>query len=273
MRPMNFLTDALVFNPQKEQLPPGFTPLAALPLVIMVGLTGVGKSTVLDQLHLPFTLLPNRRELTDAIIITSLQLDDDQPPQPVTDRLKRFEYTARYREKFEGGMAYALSQLSARLARPDDIIIFDGLRGLDEVKHATRYLPLARFVVLDAPDMVRLNRLLFRGDAFDQISLPNAAAGQDFVAALMSINNIDAVFPDEELHQIAHFARANGRTTDDVVKKATIIVEERRNYDSRAARVHLARALPPKQLLVVDTSQQPAGDIAAQVNQWLTQSR
>jgi len=271
MRPMNFLTDALVFNPQKEQLPPGFTPLTELPLVILVGLTGVGKSTVLELLQLPFTLLPNRRELTDAIIITWLQLEAGQTPHPVTDRLKRFEYTARYRKKFEGGMAYALSQLSARLSHPAEVIIFDGLRGLDEVQHAARYLPLARFVVLDAPDMVRLNRLLVRGDAFDQISLPNAAAGQDFVTALAAITDIDAVFSAGELPQIARLAQANGYTPAEVAKKAAIIVEERRHYDSQAALTHLTQILPPAQLLVVDTAHQTAGNVAAQVTRWLAQ--
>ena len=54
--------------------------------------------------------------------------------------------------------------------------IFDGLRGADEVAFALKALPLARFAVLNAPDVVRVERLLQRQDAFDQVSRP--ARGQ-----------------------------------------------------------------------------------------------
>lgn len=267
---MKFISDSLLFTPNNDNLPAGFAPLAALPLVIVVGLTGVGKSTVIDLLppDVPFTLLPNRRQLTDDIIITALQLADSDTPRPVTDRLKRFEYTARYRDKFGGGMAHALSQLSAR-TEAGSLLLFDGLRGLDEVRFGTQYLPQARFLVLDAPDRVRLARLVTRRDAFDRVQLPAPQTGQKLATRLAAIAGIDAVFSAEELREIARTAQTEGWFADDVLKKAAVIVEERRNYDSQAARDYLSGALPPAQLLVIDTAAQPAAAIAAQVAEWL----
>lgn len=267
---MNFLTDSLLFAPNRDDLPAGFAPLAKLPLVIVVGLTGVGKSTVIDLLppDVPFMLLPNRRQLTDDIIITALQLADGETPRLVTDRLKRFEYTARYRDKFGGGMAHALSQLSAR-AETGALLLFDGLRGLDEVRFGAQYLPQARFLVLDAPDRVRLARLVTRRDAFDRVQLQAPQAGQALAERLAAIAGIDAVFSVQELREIARTAQAEGWLPDDVLKKAAVIVEERRNYDSQAARDYLSGTLPPAQLLVIDTAAQPAAAIAAEVAQWL----
>ena len=269
---MKLLNNSLAFTFKDESLPPGFEPLARFPLVIVVGLTGVGKSTVIDLLNeqLNFDLLPNRREITDEIIIASLQQADGAPPHIVTDRLKRFDYTARYRTQNPGGMAHALSRLAYKPANPDTLLIFDGLRGLEEVQHGATYLPHSRFIVLDAPDMVRLTRLLQRGDAFDNVALKTSLAGHNMIAALMSIPNVDAVFDEAELRQISRIARANERSIDDVVKKAAIIVEERRNYDSNAARVHLSSTLPPHRVMVVDTAAHPAEEIAVQVGEWVT---
>ncbi len=136
-------------------------PLTSLAPIVMVGLTGVGKTTVLEllaQRGTPFTMLPNRREITDKIIIATLQGADGQTPYQVADRLARFEYTARYRAQFTGGMAHALGRLAVNPGELQSYLFFDGLRGLDEVGYAAAYFPHARFVLLDAPDTVRLNR-------------------------------------------------------------------------------------------------------------------
>lgn len=270
MAPMKFLSDSLVYTADAADLPAGFWPLAQLPLVIVVGLTGVGKSTVIELLppNVKFTPLPNRRQLTDDIIITTLQLANGETPQPVTDRLKRFEYTARYREQFGGGMAHALSRLAARV-EAGSLLLFDGLRGLDEIRYGAQYLPNARFLVLDAPDLVRLARLVKRRDAFDQVERQRSPAGQTLIDRLAAIAGIETVFTAADLREIERLARAEGWLPDDVLKKAAVIIEERRNYDSRAARDYLTRALPPQQLLVVDSAAQPADAIAAQVTRWL----
>jgi putative ribosome biogenesis GTPase RsgA len=75
---MKQLSPAIAFIPSQEEAPPQFRPLTDFVLVILVGLTGVGKSTIIAALQerLDFTLLPNRRNITDEIIITSLQEED-----------------------------------------------------------------------------------------------------------------------------------------------------------------------------------------------------
>ncbi|GAB4441215.1 MAG: ATPase [Anaerolineae bacterium] len=268
---MKYLTDRLALPADSEPIPAPFQPITALPLVILVGLTGVGKSTVVDALQrrLDFRLLPNRRDLTDAIIISAEQSAAGEAPQPVTDRLKRFDYTARYRARHPGGMSHALSRLAVNPQGGPPRLLFDGLRGLNEVQHAAAHFPQARFVVLDAPDMVRLTRLLGRGDAFDQVALQGAPPADDAVAALRAIKDIEAVFSEADIRQIAGAARAAGWSAADVTKKTAIIVEERRNYDPALARIHLQQSVPPERLLVVNTEQHPAAEVAALVRGWL----
>ncbi len=272
---MRFLADTVAFATEAEPIPLGFQALTELPLVILVGLTGVGKSTVLELLPqngLNFTLLPNRREITDEIIITSLQAEAGEPLRPITDRVERFEYTARYRAKFPGGMTHALSRLAVHSDHTQPLFIFDGLRGLNEVQHAVTYFPEARFVVLDAPDTIRLNRLLKRGDAFDMtdsVALQSSLTSQNLTAALLAVPNIEAVFSEEQLQQIAKGARLAQIPVDEVVQKITIIVKERRNYDSNTARVYLTHSLPPTKVLVVDTAMHSPHTVAERVAAWL----
>lgn len=272
---MKFLAEAIAFTFEADKTPSGFQPLTELPLVILVGLTGVGKSTVLELLprnSLNFTLLPNRRDMTDQMIIASLQVEAGQMPYPVTDRVERFEYTARYRAKFPGGMAHALSQIVINPTQAGLPLIFDGLRGLNEVQYAVTYFPLAQFIVLDAPDMIRLNRLLKREDIFDTTHISSgqgSLASQNLIADLLAIPNIEAVFSEEQLQQIAKATRLAHVAVDEVIQKVSIIVKERRNYDSTTARVYLTHALPTKRVLVVDTATQSPYLVAERVAQWL----
>ncbi len=161
------------------QRPADWYSIADLPLTILIGVTGVGKSTTLNALAeiFEFTLLPNRRTLTDHMIIAPMQLAAGEPISPVTDRSRRFDYTRRYREANPGGMAHALAGTSIDPEKHPGLILFDGLRGVNEVKYAIEALPLARFVVLIAPDVVRVQRLLGRNDAFDQIELESLGQG------------------------------------------------------------------------------------------------
>ncbi|MDX1521164.1 MAG: ATPase, partial [Anaerolineae bacterium] len=141
---MKLPNDAIVFSTSEAVPSPAYQPIASLPLVIVIGLTGVGKSTILDHLAgqgLDFSLLPNRRTVADRVIIASLQVADGDPVQPVHDRVKRFEYTARYRAQNSGGIAHALSQIRLNPAKAQPLLIFDGLRGLDEVQYAVQHLP------------------------------------------------------------------------------------------------------------------------------------
>ncbi|MEW5956829.1 MAG: AAA family ATPase [Chloroflexota bacterium] len=257
--------------PAKAAEPP-YRPLTGLAPVIMVGLTGVGKTTVLNLLaerDVRFTLLPNRRELTDRVIIASLQQAEGQAPHPITDRLARFDYTARYRAKFPGGMAHALSQLALNPAQAQPHLFFDGLRGLEEVQQATVYFPHARFVVLDAPDTSRLQRLLKRDDAFDTAVAQISPTGQSLLSILKETPNIETVFTLEQLQQLASAAATAQLPIEEVLQKVSIIVKERHNYDSVAARDFLSRQLPLSQLLTVDTAAHPAEAVAGQIAGWL----
>lgn len=264
--------DHIVFIREGEEIPSPFTPLAELPVVILVGLTGVGKTTILNLLPgqgVNFMLLPNRRQVTDDIIITDIQREQGQPLHPVTDRVERFEYTARYRAKYPGGMAFALGRVAINAKQVADLLLFDGLRGLDEVQHAVTYFPLARFFVLDAPDTVRLSRLLQRGDPFDVTNVGSGPGRPEAVTALLAVPGVETVFDTGQLRLIADNAGAAGISVETVVEKLSIIVKERRNYDSAAARDYLSARLDSKRLLVIDTGRRPAGDVAAQAAEWL----
>ncbi len=268
---MNFLSwNKIVLT--AENPPPLYWPLSQFPLIIIVGLTGVGKSTVVKLLPKSggtYTMLPDRREMTDKIIIATLQKEAGQTVQIIADRVERFNLTARYRAKYPGGMVHALSQLAVASDQVASFLIFDGLRGLHEVQHAVTFFPQARFVVLDAPDLVRLKRLMKRADSFDTTTIRRSLTGYNLMATLLNIPDIEAVFDEAQLRQIARVARTAKISTETVLKRVTIIVEERRNYDSNTARVHLTHTLPSKQVLVINTDVLPAEMVAQQVADWL----
>lgn len=272
-------------------VPSGWQPITACPLLIFVGVTGVGKSTTLEALaaKVQFQLLPNRRVLTDDLIISYLQQLDGQPVTPVTDRVERFALTRRYRERFPGGMGYALSQL-VLAARPDATTwtLFDGLRGVNEVEAACKTLPDARFVVLDAPDAVRVQRLLGRGDRFDQIAAVKHDTETDVETsgvlrkretdraigsfAEIGFSEADALFSSAErvaLLQLVVPPIGQGMVAvADLLAKLKIVVEERRSYDPVETRNALT-SLAPTRTLVIDTTQVSPTEAADQIARWL----
>ena len=242
--------------------PAGWRPLADAPLLILVGVTGVGKSATVDALReigVAFTLLPNRRDLTDKLIIGHLQQQDGVPLAPVRDRQRRFDYTRRYREANPGGMAHALARLWLDPARLAGLLLFDGLRGEEEVRYAAGRLPQARFVVLDAPDAVRVQRLLGRNDAFDRMDAETAAppVGEDVDTHLrdfqaLGVSEASHLFSPAEEQALLDLARRGEVTAAELVAKLRIVVSERRNYDPAAAILAL-EAVAPDRTLVVDT--------------------
>jgi hypothetical protein len=263
---------------------PQWRTIAQAPLVILVGVTGVGKSTTLTALRthgLVYQLLPDRRDLTDRLIITFLQKQAGRPVQPVTDRTERFALTRQYRTQFPGGMAHAVSQLliqdavAADAPTADSWWIFDGLRGANEVQAAVQLLPHARFVVLDAPDAVRVKRLLGRGDQFDQVALdaaaPTTAAPQTF-AAIGVPEAVDLFTAAEQSALLALCAPPVGHgdvPVDELRKRLVIVSEERRNYDPGAA-VAVLQAQAPARTLVIDTTAVDPVGAALQIINWLS---
>ena len=243
-----------------EQCPDDWYRIADLPLAILVGVTGVGKSTTVNALaaHFDFTLLPDRRTLTDQMIISAMQIADGESNTPVTDRSRRFDFTRRYREANPGGMAHALAGIVVDPEVHPGLLLFDGLRGVNEVEYAIEALPLARFIVLDAPDVVRVQRLLGRNDSFDQVDLgSNDAAfadGQLSAFADLGLDNADAIFASTDEAQLLALVNSGEVSIDDLVAKLHIVIEERRSYDPVATRA-LIMDLAPFRSVVVDTTE------------------
>ncbi len=261
-----------------EPIPHGWQSIQTVPLLILVGVTGVGKSTTLERLHkstLTFTLLPDRRELTDQLIIGYLQTLDGLPIQPVTDRRERFAHTRRYHHLFPGGMSHALSQLLIDPAQHPGWLCFDGLRGEAEVAHAARVLPNARFIVLDAPDLVRVKRLLGRSDSFDRIASTSdtetTSASQPTLAGL-GVTDGDSLFTPAEVASLLELVTppwGTGTIAPEAMRaKLQIVIEERRNYDPQAARIYLTQHVADRTLVLDTTAVSPAA-AAKQIVDWV----
>ena len=278
------LTDGLGVG----RAPAGWVAIVDMPVLILVGVTGVGKSTTVTALRSQWgeiSLLPNRRKIADLLVIPTVQGWDGDPPSVVTDRRRRFDYTGRYRQRHSGGLAHALSRLVLQRqppARPDRLgappssrgalYIFDGLRGADEVAFAAEALPLARFVVLNAPDVVRVERLLQRQDAFDQVADPawerrrlahiptgnefrweEAAEGRD-------------LFTRKEQARLAALVSRGEVDGAELAAKVAIVAAERRNYDPHAA-VEILRRQAPDRTVVVDTTTHSPAEVAAAIGE------
>jgi len=150
----------------------GRRPLGDHALVMLVGLTGTGKSTTLGLLRgragdLAGGVMPSRREVADWIAIPMAQALAGDPLGPVSDRVRRFAYTRHFAEHVPGGMAAAFSWL--RLA--DDFaghVLTEGLRGMDEIAYALNRFPRWQIIELTLNPVTRLRRLSGRVDDFDQ---------------------------------------------------------------------------------------------------------
>jgi hypothetical protein len=235
--------------------------LGELPLTVLVGVTGVGKSTALNALQGlgGQKVLPNRREVTDAVMIWPLA------GRAVTDREERFALTAQYRAAHPGGMAQALGSLLADTRHWGHAPLFDGLRGLDEVRYAARNFSSWRFVALGAPDAVRVRRLLGRADSFDQVA-ETAQPDGGLRTELEGLPGISAVFSAGELDALAALEGPECPAAT-VLAKVRIVLSERRQYDPGAAEAFL-RTLPPPRALILDTVALTPGQVARAVQEW-----
>ncbi|THF85969.1 ATPase [Deinococcus sp. KSM4-11] len=231
--------------------------LGDLALTVLVGVTGVGKSTALGALG-GERVLPDRRRVTDAVMILP------HAPQGVADREERFRLTAAYRQGHPGGMAQALGSLVGDTRHWGQRPVFDGLRGLDEVQYAATTYPAWRFVALGAPDSVRVRRLLGRADSFDRVK--GGATGTDLRAALDALTGIDSVFTPEQRDALAALP-GEGFAPADVLAKVRIVVSERRNYDPAAAEAFLG-TLGPQRALLLDTVALDAAQVGQAVRAW-----
>lgn len=236
-------------------------PLGQLPLTVLVGVTGVGKSTALGALQTlgGQRVLPNRREVADAVMLWPLA------GRAVTDREERFALTAQYRATHPGGMAQALGSLLADTRHWGAAPLFDGLRGLDEVQYAAQHFPAWRFVALGAPDAVRVRRLLGRADGFDQVAADAVTPGH-LRAELAALPGVTTVFADGELDALAALEGPDC-PADAVLARVRIVLSERRQYDPAAAETFL-RTLSPQRALVLDTVALDPAQVARAVQAW-----
>lgn len=244
--------------------------LADSPLLVFVGLTAVGKTTAVERLlalRPGLELLPNRRWIADRLVLPLMLEELGEEIAPVTDRRRRFELTRCYRQRFEGGLAHALSRLELDASKSSPSYVFDGLRGIDEVRWACARLPRTRFVVLDAPDSVRLHRLLGRCESFDRAAV-EGSFGERLEHSLASVAGIGDVFSASEVRALSNDELIRAHPTADVIEKVTILVEERRNYDSQEAAEYLEAELPPERILQIDTSSVRPKRVASLIVEW-----
>ena len=240
--------------------------LSDLSITFVSGLTGVGKSSTLATLKSAnLNLLPNRRRLTDDIIIPQMQREMGQPVRHVPDRLERFELTRRYRETHGGMVTALLAYLQETNPDPGAAYVFDNLRGLTECTAGTKTFDSSRFIFLDAPPLTRLKRMLGRADRFDTINATRLE-NSSFSEQLLAIENLSEVFDAYELARLEANADIADHTILDAVR---IIVKEHENYNAEAAASYLKTVLPPKRLLYLDTGQMPIDAVAAALKDWL----
>lgn len=234
--------------------------LRELPVLIMVGVTGVGKTTLSNLLReeRDFYLLPGRRELTTKVIIPTMQhreSGEDKTP----NRVERFNYTRRYRKVHPGGMGYLLSELKIR-ARAEEMLLFDGLRGQKETEFAVKNLSQALFVVLTAPDSIRVKRLLNREDDFDSWGVEESKLEEE---------ELDMIFSPTEKEQLREEIEAGEINPTDLKEKVEIILKEQENYKPQETKKNLLN-LAPQRTIHLDSKRLTPQEMLTQVLEFIT---
>lgn len=179
--------------------PPGFRPLDSVPLLVLVGPTGAGKSMLLAGLVAAGErrALPDRRELTSRCIVAPLQREDGEVPHALP-RAARGPYVARFTAQHPGGVSEVLAALWVAPGGGPAGWAFDGLRGPAELAWAAAALPDARFLACVATAETRLRRLVARADPHDGFLAPPETAGGAGAAPIAAAQRI--VAQDEQLH-------------------------------------------------------------------------
>jgi hypothetical protein len=245
-------------------LPAGWHPLPVLDLLVLCGLTGVGKTTTMASLR-PLldgvVDLPERRLLVDQVVADLYRADP-----AALDRIERFALTARFRAEHPGGVAEILSQLAVRQDLAAAPLMFDGLRGAAEVRHAATALPRGRFVALLATDFMRLNRLLRRADAFDRIAISTDGGARRSLPP-----GLDALFSRSEIEDLEGRVAAGTLSDAELAATFAIVGEERRNYDPDRMMDAFAE-IDPARWLAIDTASHKPPAVAALIADFLRTS-
>lgn len=195
--------------------PSGWRAITAMPLVVLVGLTGAGKTTLARTLAAEgrVVLLPDRRRLTDAVILGE--------NAATLDRAGRFAATARFRNAAPGGMGEVLAALCVATA-PDHPPLFDGLRGAPEIKFFAPRAPHAIFLAFKVSDETRAQRIASRGDGFDGAASGSATRARAVVADEAQHYRLDAALDALASHAPGRFHAldAEGLSADELAAQA-----------------------------------------------------
>ena len=135
-------------------------------------------------------------------------------------------------------------------------LIFDGLRGENEIVHAVRLFPKARFLFLHAPDFVRVQRLVQRQDAFDAVAVDGDGVDTAVLRKLAT-----GILTNQELDQLLSQVSKGEIDAQELQAKLTIVRSERQNYDPDATLTALQN-LAPDRLILGDTVVFSAEEIA-----------
>lgn len=155
----------------------GFSPLSQQRLLMVVGFTGTGKSTMLNALaglreqgQIDYRDdIPSRREIADLVLLPAAQVWSGQPITPVKDRADRFRLTRIFSQHIEPG---GFSAVYRWLYYRDDLhlpLVSEGVRGQQEIAHVLQHSPNWRIFELWVDPITRLQRLSHRADAFDSV--------------------------------------------------------------------------------------------------------
>lgn len=244
-------------------VPHGRVSLAQAPILVLVGLTGAGKTATVAGLAgcgAVGAVLPDRREITDRIILPAMTGD---PTLKVTDRIERFRLTGAFRERFPGGMGDVLVRLTVdddrgAVLRESGWLVFDGLRGEAETAAAAR-LPNAVFAVLQAPPELRVARLSLRADPFDRAASGGTndserSTTDERYSRTLEERGLGDLLTAPELERLAGRLAHASADLAAVGSAVSIVVEESRHYDPDAALAVLER-LAPTRTVVVDTAE------------------
>ena len=120
---------------------------------------------------------------------------------------------------------------------------------------ASKYLPNAQFLLLDAPDSVRVQRLLKRNDEFDQINAVQVDSAE--------LGDVSGFLNDEEKLWLLDRVKRGEITLDELKGKLEIVRKERENYSparTKMALFHDAR----DRTIYIDTTIKSANEAAAE---------
>lgn len=239
--------------------PPGWKAITSFSLIVIVGVTGTGKTTFINNLAeagYDFELLPDRRDLTNQLIIAPLQREDRQEVHTLP-RMQRVPYIRRYQQSHSAGLAYAISQLYIDPTVCSNFLIFNGLRGESEVQYAVDALPKAQFIVLDASNVVRAQRLLTRKDSYDRTTKYE----QENLLTLEKAASFDAlgvpeaaeIFSLDEEQLLLEMARNGSVTITELRDILQLLCVESSLYNKDETTATLL-SLAPERTLIIDTT-------------------